>query len=78
MAIFKRKLKKGYSWRMVIRIDGYLPICKTYRRKEEDEYHEAKFKEQIKSGEFNFQLHKNKRTFSCLLNRYRPCFDLKS
>lgn len=70
MAIYKRRLKKGYSWRVVIRIKGHPPICKTYDRKEEAEYNEAEFKKQIKSGQFNFLLHKNQRTFNALLDRF--------
>jgi hypothetical protein len=69
VAIYKRRLKKGYSWRVVIRIKGHPPICKTYDRKEEAEYHEAEFKKQIKSGQFNFLLHKNQCTFNALLDR---------
>lgn len=37
MSIFKRKLKNGYKWRVVLRVKGYPTISKTLNRKEEAE-----------------------------------------
>jgi hypothetical protein len=38
-SIFKRKSKDGksFTWRAVVRINGYPTICKTFERKQEAE-----------------------------------------
>jgi hypothetical protein len=37
MAIFKRKLKSGYTWRAVVRVTGFPTQCATFTRKQEAE-----------------------------------------
>lgn len=70
MAIFKRKLKNGYSWRSVVRIKGYPTVCKSFDRKQEAEDWEKETKKQVKLGRFSFDQHKKLYTFQDLLDRY--------
>jgi len=70
MSVYKRRLKKGHSWRAVIRIEKYPPICRTFDRKEEAEDWEKETKRQIKRGEFKFDQYRKKHTFSELLDRF--------
>ena len=70
MSIFKRKLKNGYKWRAVLRVKGYPTISKTLSRKEEAEDWKRETLSQIKSGQFNFDQHKQQHTFSELVERY--------
>lgn len=70
MSIFKRKLKHGYSWRAVVRIEGYPTVCKSFERKQEAEDWEKETKSRIKFGQFKLDHHKQLRTFSDLLTQY--------
>ena len=72
-AIYKRRDSKGkvVGWRAVVRIDGHPAICKQHDRKEEAQDWAIEIERQIKQGQFNFDLHKNKRTFNELLERYK-------
>lgn len=70
MSIYKRILKHGYSWRAVVRIKGYPPICKTFKRKPEAEDWEQETKRQIKLGQFKFDQHRKLHIFHDLTERY--------
>ncbi|OGN61677.1 MAG: hypothetical protein A3F09_03495 [Chlamydiae bacterium RIFCSPHIGHO2_12_FULL_49_11] len=70
MSVYKRPLKKGYSWRAVVRIEGFPPICKTCKRKEEAEDWEQDTKRQIKRGEFKFDQYRKRHTFSELIESF--------
>ena len=70
MSVYKRRLKKGHSWRAVVRIEKYPPICRTFDRKEEAEDWEEQTKRQIKDGELKFDQYRKKHTFSELLDRF--------
>lgn len=73
MSVYKRKDRKGkvVGWRAVVRIKGYPTVSKQWDRKEEADDWEEDTRRRIKSGQFNFNLHKNQYTFSELLERYR-------
>ena len=70
-SFYKRKNKNGsYVWRAVIRIKGYPTLCKTAARKQELLDWVQETERQIKNGQFNFNQHKNQRTFKDLANRF--------
>src|SRR5580704_8644654 len=63
-SVFKRKSKDGksFTWRAVVRINGYPTTCKTFERKQEAE-------DRIKLGQFKFDMHKQQHTFNDLMMR---------
>lgn len=70
MSIFKRKLKNGYKWRVVIRTKGHPTICDTFDRKEEAEDWERDTKKEIKSGKYRFSKPSQQKTLAELIDRY--------
>ena len=72
VAIFKNKNRKGKvtGWRAVIRLKDYPVISKTFVRKQEAEDWGNDKERKIKNGQFNFDLHKSRRTFSELVDRF--------
>lgn len=70
-SIQKRKNKNGTShWRAVVRIKDYPTVCNHFDRKQEAEDWAADVERQIKQGKFNFDQHKQQRTFTQLFDRY--------
>ncbi len=69
-SIFKRKTITGSTWRAVIRLKGFPTTGQTFDRKQEAEDWANETERKIKSGRFNFSRHKNKNTFSLLMERY--------
>ncbi|OGN61537.1 MAG: hypothetical protein A3F40_04360 [Chlamydiae bacterium RIFCSPHIGHO2_12_FULL_27_8] len=72
VAIFKNKNKNGKvtGWHAVIRLKDYPVISKTFDRKQEAEDWGIAKEREIKAGQFNFDLHKSRRTLSDLVERY--------
>lgn len=70
-SIQKRKNKNGTShWRAVVRIKGYPTVCNHFDRKQEAEDWSAGIEREIKQGQFNFDQHKHRHTFTQLFERY--------
>ncbi len=70
-SIQKRKNKNGTShWRAVVRIKGYPTVCNHFDRKQEAEDWAVGIEREIKQGKYNFDRHKDQKTFSQLIDRY--------
>lgn len=70
MTIYKRKLKNGYKWRAVIRINGYPTISRSFDRKQEAEDWKQDTLVKIRTGTFNTLQYKNNHTFNDLIEVY--------
>ena len=70
MSIFKRKLKNGYSWRVVIRNNKHPTVCETFERKQAAEDWERSVKQQIKLGKYKFGRPSQNNLFSDLVDSY--------
>ncbi|KPK32599.1 MAG: hypothetical protein AMS24_03770 [Chlamydiae bacterium SM23_39] len=69
-SIYKRKLKKGHSWRVLIHVKGYPKIYKDFERKEEAEDWAKETEMTIKRGRFKFNLHNKLHTLEELIERF--------
>lgn len=63
--------KRNKKWRVVIRMQGYPTICKTFDRKEEAQDWAAQQEQKIKKGRFNFTLHNKLSTLNDLIERFK-------
>ena len=67
---FKRKLKNGYSWRVIIRIKGYPTVCESFERKQEAEDWAQETEQKIRRGQYNFAGHNLQHTLNDLIDRF--------
>ncbi|MFI5342775.1 MAG: integrase [Chlamydiales bacterium] len=70
-SIYKRYSKDGksFTWRAVVRVDGYPSVSKSFERKQEAEDWGAGTERSIKQGQFKHNLHKNQYSFTELMTR---------
>lgn len=72
-SIYKRKNKDGKhtGWRAVIRMKGYPVTSKSFDRNQEAEDWSQETEQRIKSGQFNFNGHKQQHTYHKLIERQK-------
>ena len=72
MATFvKRKTKKsGYTWKVIIRVQGYPTICKNFSRKQEAEDWSSEIEGQIRRGQYSFSKINKHATLEEVVQRY--------
>ncbi len=66
----QKKLKNGYSWRVVIRNNKHPTVCETFQRRQEAVDWEHSVKQQIKLGKYKFGRPSQNNLFSDLVDSY--------